>query len=91
MFRDVPFGNLSVRAVNHNCSLPLGQSILFLSFRWGMIERFTKAYTNRQLLVGLLNFFVFFTALTDQGWKGVIITTTNHHSQQQQEANAYDK
>ena len=82
MFKDVPFGNLSVRAVNHNCSLPLGQSNLFLSFRWGMIERFTKAYINRQLLVGLLNFFVFFTALTDQGWKGVIITTTNHHSQQ---------
>ena len=82
MFIQVPLGNLSVRAVNHNCSLPLGQSNLFLSFRWGMIEKFTKAYTNHQLLVGLLDFFVLFTALPDQGWKGVIITTTNHHSQQ---------
>ena len=82
MFKHVPLGNLSVRAVNHNCSLPLGQSNFFLSFRWGIIEMFNKAYTNHQFLVGLLDFFVLFTALPDQGWKGVIITTTNHNSQQ---------
>ena len=88
MFIEVPFGNLSVRAVNHICSIPLGQSNLCLSFRWGMIRKYTKADTNYQLLVGLLDFFVFFIALTDQSWKGLVVAATNHHRQQNQETNA---
>ena len=88
MFIEVPFGNLSVRAVNHNCSIPLGQSNLCLSFRWGMIKRYTKAYTNYQLFVGLLSFFIFFFSLMDQSWKGVVVAATNHYRQKNQETNA---
>ena len=88
MFKVVLFGNLSVRAVNHICSIPLGQSNLCLSFRWGMIKKYTKAYTNYELLVGLLNFFIFFFSLMDQSWKGVVVAATNHYGQQNQETNA---
>ena len=82
VLKQVPLGNLSVRAVYHNCSVPVGQANFFLSFRWGIIEQFVKSYTNHLLLVELFDFFVLFTALPDQRWKGVIITATNHYSKQ---------
>ena len=91
VLKQVPLGNLSVRAVYHNCSVPVGQANFFLSFRWGIIEQLTKYHTNHLFLVELFHFFILFTALLNQGWECVIITATNHCSQQQQKSNTYDK
>ena len=55
VLKQVPLGNLSVRAVYHNCSVPVGQANFFLSFRWGIVKQFTKSYTNHLFLVELFN------------------------------------